>query len=345
MTDLMPIGSLSARTTAIHSGWESHVAYDSILVTASWETRATAALPIIASLSAPVMIMRFASADSTINEIKDAQVAQFKDRLMSVEQISLLNSLEIKSNCAKIQAWIEQEYRRLKRPLKLLFDISCLPKSYVMFLIGMGFSLDIITQLDFFYSPGRYNLYGPSEPDTLSGPRSLVSVGDWVSYQIPYLNSRNYMRGKRAVYVALGGELALALPFIERLEPDRLRVAFIADTAPSNPDQYLQSERAAYDELIQAPNFTQVSLSLAQGVELAADLLTFSREEGCEGVTALAIGCKTHAAGMAIASLAEPKIEVVTRIPAAYKLSDVPPTGTTYLMQIIDRFDPLAYLG
>ena len=78
---------------------------------------------------------------------------------------------------------------------------------------------------------------------------------------------------------------------------------------------------------------------------MATDLLSFARQEGCEGVTALAIGCKTHAAGMALASLAEGNIEVVTRIPAAYRVSDVQPTGATYLFEIIDRFDPLAYLN
>lgn len=344
MIDLAAIGSLSAGTSALNSGWIADVEYDAVLVTASWESRSTSAIQFISGLPTAATIIRFASADPETTSIKDAQVDQFRSNLNVVGQISLQSSLEIKSNYTKLQAWIEQEFRRLKRPLKLLVDISCLPKSYVMFLVGMGFSLDIITRMDFLYSPGRYDLYG-SDNDALNGPRSLISVGDWVSYQIPYLNSRNYMRGRRAVYVALGGELALALPFIERLEPDRLRVAFIADTAPESPDQYIQSERVAYEELMEAPNFSHVSLSVAQGTDLASDLLAFARADGCDGVTALAIGCKTHAAGMAIASLAEPKIEVVTRIPAAYKLLDVPPTGTTYLMQIIDRFDPLAYLS
>ena len=344
MSDMIPIGSLSARTTELGDHWEPDCAYDRILVAASWESRATAAASKMAGLALPVTILRFESSDPAIDVLKDAQIAEYQQKLNVSEQITLQKSLNAKENCAKIKAWIEDEYRRLGRPLKILIDITCLPKSYVMFLIGMGFYLDIVSRLDLLYSPGQYDLYGSNESEAFGSPRSLISVGDWVSHQIPYLNSATYMRGKRSVYVALGGEIALTLPFIERLEPDRLRVAFIADTAPETPDQYINSERAAYEELIQAPNYSNAVFSLKQGVEMAADLLAFARESGCEGVTALAVGCKTHAAGMALASLAEAKIEVVTRIPAAYKLSDVRPTGSTYLIEIIDRFDPHAYL-
>lgn len=345
MTELRPIGALSARTTELPSPWEGDTEYDALLVAASWETRATAAASKLASHSIRTTVLRFESSTSDIDDIKAAQIKHYRVDLNVVGIISLLKSTEIKANFSKLQAWIEEEHRRLGRPLRLLVDISCLPKSYVMFVIGVGFSLDIIAKLNLLYSPGVYDLYNTTDADKFGGPRSLISVGDWVSHQIPYLNSRNYMRGKRSVYVALGGELALALPFVEKLEPDRLRVVFISDTAPACPEQYIQSERAAYKELIHAPNFSSTFFSLKEGVELAADLVAFAREDGCEGVTALAIGCKTHAAGMALASLAENRIEVVARIPAAYKISDVAPTGSTYLLEILDRFDPGAYLS
>lgn len=345
MTELRPVGALSARTTELHAPWVCVTQYDALLVAASWESRATAAADKLAGYSIPTTVLRFESSAPDIDKVKDAQIEHYQANLNVVSQISLLQSLEIKGNFSKLQAWIEGEHRRVGRPLRLLVDISCLPKSYVMFLIGVGFSLDIIAKLDLLYSPGNYDLYNTTDVDKFGGPRSLISVGDWVSHQIPYLNSRTYMRGKRSVYVALGGELALALPFIEKLEPDRLRVVFISDTAPESPDQYIQSEKAAYEELIQAPNFSSAFFSLKEGVELASDLVAFARGDGCEGVTALAIGCKTHAAGMALASLAESSIEVVTRIPAAYKISDVSSTGSTYLMEIIDRFDPSAYLS
>ncbi len=341
---MLSIGSLSARTTELGDQWTPRTDHDALLVAASWESRATAAAGKIEGLETPATVLRFESPGEEIDRLKDAQIDLYRQKLNVVGVIPLKKSLEINLNCAKLQAWIEEEHRRLGRPLKLLVDISCLPKSYVMFLVGMGFYLDAITRLDLLYSPGSYDLYGGSENEAFGGPRSLVSVGDWASHQIPYLNSRTYMRGRRSVYVALGGEIALALPFIERLEPDRLRVAFIADTAPTSPEQYIQSERTAYDELVNAPNYSEVLFSLKEGVEMALDLLKFAREDGCEGVTALAIGCKTHAAGMALASLAEANIEVVTRIPASYKMSDVQPTGPTYLLEIIDRFDPHAYL-
>lgn len=345
MSDFLPIGSLSARTTELDAGSAISTEYDAILVAASWESRAISAAERIAGTPTPTTILRFKSSDEDIDSLKDQQVEVYRKHLNVSSVLHLNRSLEINENCKKIQAWIEDEYRRLKRPLKLLVDVSCIPKSYVMFLIGLGFSIDLITRLDLLYSPGKYDLYGSAEGEAYGGPRSLISVGDWASHQIPYLNSRHYMRGRRGVYVALGGEIALALPFIEKLEPDRLRVAFISDTAPSSPSEYLDTERAAYEELIQAPNYSSANFSLKQGVEMATDLLNFARQTDCEGITALAIGCKTHAAGMALASLGEAKIEVVTRIPAAYKISDVKPTGSTYLMEIIDRFDPLAYLA
>jgi hypothetical protein len=43
--------------------------------------------------------------------------------------------------------------------------------------------------------------------------------------------------------------------------------------------------------------------------------------------------------------LADPRIEVVCRTPASYRIVDVHPSGDPMFYEIEDRFDPASYLA
>ena len=61
-------------------------------------------------------------------------------------------------------------------------------------------------------------------------------------------------------------------------------------------------------------------------------------------VTGIALGSKPHALALGLAALSEDNMEVVCRIPKAYKPLDVQPTGELAFYEIEDRFEPAAYI-
>ena len=101
----------------------------------------------------------------------------------------------------------------------------------------------------------------------------------------------------------------------------------------------------AYEELLREPNAVQVDIKLCDAVGLACHAVTFVESSIARGTTMMAIGSKPHAIGIALAALANPRVEVVCRTPASYRAVDVLPSGDPMLYEIEDRFDPLTYLA
>ena len=85
----------------------------------------------------------------------------------------------------------------------------------------------------------------------------------------------------------------------------------------------LDSERMAYDELLQEPNAIQLDIKLCDAIGVARHAAAFTKTTAARGTTMMAIGSKPHAIGVALAALANPRVEVVCRTPASYRAVDV----------------------
>jgi hypothetical protein len=95
--------------------------------------------------------------------------------------------------------------------------------------------------------------------------------------------------------------------------------------------------------LLREPNAIQVDIKLCDAVGVARHAISFIDSSVARGTTMMAIGSKPHAIGMALAALADPRVEVVCRTPASYRAVDVQASADPMLYEIEDRFDPLSY--
>ncbi|WP_265517937.1 hypothetical protein [Nitratireductor luteus] len=292
-------------------------------------------------------LIKFKSASTEIETMKAESRATFEMLAPIRSVLDLDQSTMIQENFVALEAWFRERYMDLGRPLKILIDISCIPKSYLLFLVGLGFTRDYFACLDCVYAAGQYDLirdHVVNGAPAIVGPRALVSLGDWRSTLIPYLTAAEYLPGSSDLIVAMGGEFGLSLPFIERVEPGRLDLIFIEETAPSDDRPMLESERLALKGLTSAPNATRGDYSLLDVISVANRAVNFSRAGPSAGTTAMALGSKPHALALAVASLSEAKMNVITRVPGSYTAIDVKPTGRMLFAQIEDRFDPCNYI-
>jgi hypothetical protein len=278
-------------------------------------------------------------------EAKARQLASFEATLANVSVKELGPSTDTQNNLLALKTWLQDLYVKVGRPLSILMDVTCIPKTYVLYLFGLGFTEELVARLDCLYTPGTYDLMadGGASPSSLSGPRSLLSEGEWYSRQVPYLESENYIANDCDVLATLGGELGLTLPFIERYEPRRLGLIFIGESAPGAHPMH-PSERLAYEELLREPNANRTDLPLCDVVAVASHALQFASSSTARGITGMAIGSKPHALGLGLAALANTNMEIVCRTPAAYRPTNVAASGKLMLYEIEDRFDPASYL-
>lgn len=347
MADELAVGDFVVRQRNLRKKETLKRSYDAVIAGLSWESRGPTALARLDSIEAQLTLLKFKSRSEETEAAKVAQLESFRALQPKLAVKEIQPSIDIERNFAGLKAWLQDLYAKAERPLSILLDITCIPKTYVLYLIGLGFSDELVARIDCLYTPGKYDLVssGTVMPPALTGPRSLLSEGEWHSRQIPYLEASEYIANDADLLVTLGGEVALSLPFIERFEPRRLGLICIEETSPSRGAPMLESERIAYEELLREPNAMQKDIKLCDAVGVARHAITFIESSAARGTTMMAIGSKPHAVGMALAALAYPRVEVVCRTPASYRAVDVEPSADPMLYEIEDRFDPLSYIA
>lgn len=340
MTSAVPLGFLNctqqdATVSSIESGW------DLMIASVSWESRAAALLPLLANTKAAMQLFRFESSSPAIQARKELTFKQFEAALGSrLNVVNLQSSSTCEFNFRQIRTLIEDAYATRKRALRVLLDATCLPKKYLLYIMGVSFRREYVAKLGVLYAEGKY--VAPKSAASTPARRSqgLISDGDWVSIQIPFLESSDYAPNKRDVVVSLGGEVGVAVPLIERLEPRRLRLIQIREDGARVPKRLLEKESRYVSLLLGQPGATIQEYDLNNATGVALDII-----KQCEGpTTCVAIGSKPHAIAMGLAALADDRIDVVCRVPGGYTAADAVHTGRTTYFDIEDRFEPSAYL-
>ncbi len=272
--------------------------YDLVLSALGWESRGTAAFEHLNRRIAELYVLRFSSATNPrANELKDEQlklVSKFSESCIPVE---LHSSISFSANVQEIDEFLLTHLVNKGRPLRVLCDISCIPKSYLLLLVGLGFRKNYFARLDCLYSEGRYPLskQHAAAASLANSTGSITSEGVWDSLPIPFFESENTIPNHRDVLVTLGGEVGLTLPFIEKYEPRRLGLVMISESEVQTPEKLPKSEQYALNELQGEPNVERINLSLCDIIGTIKYSIDFCKKSSADTITALAIGPKTHA--------------------------------------------------
>lgn len=340
-------GSVGFRQREIAANFQLPHCYDAAVLALSWERRRSAAIrSIAAGCLGELTCLMFRPRSDAIASLKAQHADELRAMGFNLRSVELGQSTSVEENFEKIERWLRDLYISRRRPLKLLLDITCVPKAYILFILGLGFAHEYTARLDCLYAGGLYNLDADTKevPRTVAARRSLISEGEWRSHLIPFLTSTDFMPCVKDVVASIGGEISHSLAFIEKFEPGQMKLLFIKETAPGPDTAYPPGEMAALRSMLEAPNSQRTDVPLGDVLDTAEQALAFCRESKCTAVSALAIGAKSHALGLGLAAIAEPKLEVICRAPSGYKPLDVAPSGKVWFYEIEDRFEPTAFL-
>ncbi len=312
--------------------------YDLCIGVSSWEARAATVFEALPALDAHWEVWTFASNDSERAKAKaDCQAKFAAVRSEPITQVQLATSLQFEKNFELLEAHFEKHRASKAAPLDLLFDMTCMPKKYILFLLGMAFRNEYVRSIDFVYAEGRYKPLA-AEIDCLATWSS--GEGEWSSVQIPYLESNTFMPDARGLIVALGAEISASVPFIERYEPTRIALISVEDVADRIDTSAIKSERRLLSELESLPITTSTTVPLEDLLSVAETARAFCREQSGKAITGLTIGAKPHALALGLAALSVSNLEIVCRLPSKYLSVDVTPTGRVFVYSVRDRFEP-----
>lgn len=329
-----PIGGLMVRQGVLGEGHQLSVDYDLIISTVSWETRGIISFEQIVGRGTTTVLLRFASTAPEVLASKDAIQSRMEALAPGVKILEMASSVDWSANVPLLNRFFSDEAKTAGRPLRVLMDITCLPKRYLLFLVGKAFKEGLAASLDLTYAEA--DIYRAAVDIGTSG---YVSEGEWQSVQVPYFEPSEFAPAKRDLFISLGAEITNAMPFVERFEPDELRLYTASETPMRLPTFQHGPEHPMKVRLENTPNAYNMSFPLLDAIGVARDILRARKRP----TTCFAIGPKTHALALGIAALANDTITVVCRSPGRYLANDVTATGRIYLYRLEDRFDPRAY--
>jgi hypothetical protein len=340
----MPVGRLMLKQWPPCTEHQLEIAYDIALFPVSWEPRTCAVLSSISNLSSEVYFLLFDSVNAEAELRKKTMVQKMSEICSFGNLLELRRSTNFRANLKIFTQFLREKVDKTRRPIRVLLDMTCIPKSYMLFLLAWGFESGVVSRLDFFYSEGDYSITDLPDEHTLSAiGREIVSEGAWESIQIPYLSSENVMPNRRDVFASLGGEVGLSVPFIEKYEPSRLGLGFISEGIIKDPSKLIHSEKVALESILKEPNISQYDFALLDVLGVVQTVQSFCRDSKADAVTGLALGSKTHALALGIAGLGTRNLDIICRIPQNYRQIEVMPTGIVSRYTLWDRFEPEAY--
>lgn len=343
MTNRCVSGTLSVSQNVNLRTIELVRGYDFAIATVSWERRATAAFLATTGLPKTATLLRFASTDEYLNQRKDEAQETLASLFESAEFLNLKSSVLFAENAQELESFLKDKTEAVGRPLRVLIDITCIPKSYLLFLVGMGFSRDYFCRVDCAYAEGNYDLQA-SAPDTAGANVGIISEGEWSALQIPYLGAESAFPGYRDLIVAMGGEVGLSVPFIERYEPSRLGLVLISESLVQTPEKLPPAEASALAQILEEGNVERMDIPLSDAVGMIGHVARFCRNTKSEAVSGIALGSKPHALALGVEALNSDNLEIICRVPKRYRPLDVAPAGPLALYEIEDRFEPSTYL-
>lgn len=181
MSDPLAVGFLSVSQKIGLKSVELTNTYDLVLAALSWERRAATGLMATSGLNGRLILLKFASSSPETEAAKVAALLQFRTKYPA-EPLDLDISTEFAKNANRIESFIQDVAVKAGRPLKIFLDFTCVPKSYLLFLLGLGFSRNYVSRLDCVYAEGAYSLADLSgEPAGGEKARGIISEGEWES--------------------------------------------------------------------------------------------------------------------------------------------------------------------
>lgn len=314
---------------------EHKLSGDALLLVSSWERRCAEICEATTGSFETAAVLRF-SETGTSGRRADHDAKLFshaKENASHYAQLPSLSVLDFFGWRDAIAEFIVATKSRLQRPIDLVVDMTCLPKYYMLLILGFSVKAGAVRSINFFYAEGKY---APAEANTVLSTEHTFTQGEWSSYPVPYLEGELNPDRKIRVIASIGFETFQARKFIRAYEAER---HVLLTPNPGFTVEYEErSDQEALalannldvpaEQIIRAPAGSVIATSSAT-IALLDSELRFND-------VGLCLGTKPQALGIGIAAQLRPQFTLVCRIPDTYVETDTPALGKSWSYIIDD---------
>ena len=305
--------------------------FDILICASSWDSRCVAVTNETGLTADHSLLVLFASRDhSGLRDAHDPKLEEFCRKHTSTIHIVKGSSAIVDGLWTQIHNILVSISSELGRRIKILIDISTLPRFLTGALLKMGLARSLCSKIKIFYSEGVYK----GVPGDLQG----VFTGErWRFVPITGLEGHYYPDKSRFYLVSVGFEGNKTLRYVSRSEPDRVSLLF---SDPGFEPEYAARARHNNRELMDYYHIPpEQSAAAHAGDAIAAwkelTIRNFERFEQ-ENVSYLCCGTKPHSLALILRALVLPSAEVLYNVPDIHKVIDTESTGFNWTYDLED---------
>lgn len=308
---------------------------DLLILTSSWERRCVEVARVRHGPYAAAAVVTFAEKGTSGRRAEhDAELARLAaEHAGNVADLGRHSVSDVESWRNALAELVAGTRIALGRPLDMVVDVSCLPKYFMLTLMGYCVSSGSVRSLRLLYAEGRY---APSDGNTSLAPDHAFTEGSWRSLPVPYLEGRLSPDKKVEVIASIGFETFQARKLIRVYEAERHRlVTPYPGFSPEYGDQSEKEAKALATNLDLSER--EILRCPAGDAAAAADIVVEVLDRGGRfKEVGLCLGTKPHAIGFGVAALIRPDFTLVCRMPDRYVETETPATGVMWSYELRD---------
>lgn len=307
--------------------------FDVVIAASSWDRRSIAIVD-AAHVSAEVaLLLLFSDRDPYgFRDKHDVELQRYLEKTCkTIVQIE-------GSSCSVLGLWeklsdpILRLWQSKGRSLKVLVDLSCVPRYYSLGVLGSLVSEGVVWQVSYLYAEGVY-----PEETTEADRHEMFTEGGWEAVPIPGLEGE-WQADKPWLYlVSVGFEGSKTLRLVSRAEPDQLEVLF---PDPPVQDGYVARTRDRNTMLFERFNIgeTRITRAGASDAITAWQKLTAVGESSAGQANCILVCCgsKPHSLALALRATTHRELSVHYIIPDRHRVVDVKPNGKYWRYDVRD---------
>lgn len=324
------VADLSRSATAIGVDGD----YDFILSAASWDVRCVRMMDHCTNLRTSFLaIVEYANQGTSGRS--GSHLALLKSQADAVSDhppaVLRLDSEDILSSWRTLRVLLQDIFRNIGRPLRLLVDLTSLPRYLSLGLLGYGLTSGFAVELDYYYARALSYETGPLFDSFTSGR--------WLPWPIVGLGRPTRARSRTHLVVSAGMEGAKTRKLVNALEPDRISVVFSSPGASEEVERRSRLENQSLIDayLVPPEQVLDLPLSVPEAHAALEELRRPELEahEAFPEVTSfLLCGSKPHALAMAIASMREGCGDVLYVRPEAHEETSAVEIGASSVTRV-----------
>lgn len=311
--------------------------YDYLLLGSSWDSRCLSLTTV--TLSAGV-IQLFIPRNMGVGSARashDLAMSEFAAATGASVDVINEGSEEVETVFDRIDATIMSLRKQLDRPLRMLVDLSAMPRYLSLGAVALGLTENVGERVDVFYAEAEYGQI--VQTSAVAIPEYSAA---WEAIAVPRLEGDWYPTSPRHLVIAVGFEAAKVTRLTERWDPDLVTVLF---PSPGIKPEYEETTAEANSLWMQRLGLSEERVLKAPPADAVAvwRLLSETAEvqSPTENVYCLMCGTKPHGLGMALYGLARERPAVMYVRPTAHEQREITPNGTYWLYRLRDRTLPV----